>query len=552
MSKFNNFLDHNAKKNGGALTLSSSLRNNNMQSKGHDRSIFNYMPCIHKDSVLNLDPFGEKYKLSHIEGLQIPIAYEMETNKTVFYTVSDIYPEFQYYHGYLQGRTSSGKTMILHNLIINGSTLYSPEQLEFILMDLKERGSNFAFYKDLANVRSIICNDKSPSFFSHLFSHIQEEYTNRMKEIGSYLDIGSYLQAGGKMSRIIVVCDEANLLFNSSNYFFKGCMNSLEQFLRQTRAAGIYFMFSAQDGSFNNDTMKRQMAIKINGAGSSGMNLNKESEQLLSKEFLITFEGFNSVKVKSFFRENIEQLVNNIKYKQKQHGYIRLPYQYKFNEQIEFEGIEEVLSPKEYGRLYFGLHLFENRNMFLQILRNKLYGNNSLILGDKNKCLIPMFINLVIQALYFNNCSVIIVDLYDDSKELLYNNGVSEDKQPLILSEKKDIEALKNLDDENPINEYIGEKHLIVFQFGAHSLYGSVTINHENFSHIIFAERAPEIHNVLSNIIVMPSTHHNKKNLGKLSDFIEFDDDSDEFLRGYCKLINNKSNNNIEEFVQYK
>ena len=55
-------------------------------------------------------------------------------------------------HGLITGATGTGKTVLLHNIILNAAELYSPEDLQMILMDFKE-GTEFACYDGLPHMR---------------------------------------------------------------------------------------------------------------------------------------------------------------------------------------------------------------------------------------------------------------------------------------------------------------------------------------------------------------------------------------------------------------
>jgi len=58
------------------------------------------------------------------------------------------------YHGIVCGTTGSGKSVLLHQIIIEGSKSYTPNELQFVLLDYKE-GTGFKVYKDLPHAKII-------------------------------------------------------------------------------------------------------------------------------------------------------------------------------------------------------------------------------------------------------------------------------------------------------------------------------------------------------------------------------------------------------------
>ena len=108
-------------------------------------------------SLLNMLTPANLWKRDASEGVEIPIG--MVNSSEVQYFVlghSDGTSDVPH-HCLVGGATGSGKTVLLHDIICNGAWFYSPEALQFVLLDYKE-GTEFKVYEHLPHVRVLSCS----------------------------------------------------------------------------------------------------------------------------------------------------------------------------------------------------------------------------------------------------------------------------------------------------------------------------------------------------------------------------------------------------------
>lgn len=149
------------------------------------------------------------------------------------------------YNALVGGGVGSGKSVLLHNIIVGLSMQYSPSELRLCLLDFKE-GTEFSIYRDLPHVR-ILSTESSVTFGIEVLKWMQEEITRRaerFKAVGES-DLVSYREkTGEKMPRIIMIADEFQRLLDVRN---AGNVDGLvDDLIRRGRSFGFHFIFATQ------------------------------------------------------------------------------------------------------------------------------------------------------------------------------------------------------------------------------------------------------------------------------------------------------------------
>lgn len=183
-----------------------------------------------------------------------------------------------YHHCLLGGSTGSGKTVLLHNIICNTAWLYSPADVQFLLLDFKE-GTEFMIYKDLPNVK-VLSIKSEVEFAMNVFDFLEEEITRRgdlFRNAGGVSDIRSYnAQAKTKLPRYIIVIDEFQKLFDTSMSLADRFAQKITDIGKRGRSFGINMILSTQGlGGLNVGNCLSEFGLRISMRLNSDMECNR-------------------------------------------------------------------------------------------------------------------------------------------------------------------------------------------------------------------------------------------------------------------------------------
>ena len=171
----------------------------------------------------------------------------------------------------IAGTSGSGKSKFLHNIILSAAYNYSPEELEFYLIDFKD-GVEFSVYKDKKDLNiphiSFISLENKPEDALDILNKIKNEKTRRnelFKKAGNFSNLKSYEESSvvkeGKfphLKRLIVIIDEyQNFLVNTSNHLNYKCQTELVSLLKEIRSTGISIILSSQDISIDSEGLNQ-------------------------------------------------------------------------------------------------------------------------------------------------------------------------------------------------------------------------------------------------------------------------------------------------------
>ena len=159
-------------------------------------------------------------------------------------------------HALIGGGTGSGKSTFLHDIIANAAWLYSPEELQFILLDMKS--VEFGIYKHLPNVQ-VLSTKSEKAYGANLLSYVCGEINRRKRMFGDAgcKDIKEYNSGQHKIPRILVVIDEFQNLFVQEGAIgnlkeanlSKKIESAFNVILKEGRAFGIHFILATQNAS---------------------------------------------------------------------------------------------------------------------------------------------------------------------------------------------------------------------------------------------------------------------------------------------------------------
>ena len=173
-------------------------------------------------------------------------------------------------HVLIAGKTGSGKSTMMHALITNLSLMYSPDELQFYLIDFK-KGVEFKVYDHyrLPHAR-VIAIESEREFGLSVLEQLDRELKRRgdlFRDL-AVQDLAGYRGTGHPepMPRVLLIIDEFQELFIEDDKLAQDSSLVLDRLVRQGRAFGMHVLLGSQTlgGSYSlpRSTMG-QMAVRI-------------------------------------------------------------------------------------------------------------------------------------------------------------------------------------------------------------------------------------------------------------------------------------------------
>ena len=173
-------------------------------------------------------------------------------------------------HVLIAGKTGSGKSTLLHALVTNLAMWYSPDEVEFYLIDFK-KGVEFKTYASqrLPHARAIAV-ESDREFGLSVLQRLDAELSRRgdIYRRASVQDLASYRQVTGAvaMPRTLLLIDEFQEFFSEDDKLAQEASLLLDRLVRQGRAFGIHVLLGSQTiggtSGLNRSTIG-QMAVRV-------------------------------------------------------------------------------------------------------------------------------------------------------------------------------------------------------------------------------------------------------------------------------------------------
>ena len=206
----------------------------------------------------------EIWSLSTIEKLSVPLGKSGAT-KLQNFTLGRGTAQ----HALIAGKTGSGKSTLLHVLITNLALWYSPDEVEFYLVEFK-KGVEFKTYvtHKLPHAR-VIAVESDREFGISVLQKVDSELKRRgelFREQGVQDIAGFRKKCKDPMPRILLIVDEFQEFFIDDDRIAQEANLLLDRLVRQGRAFGIHAIMGSQtlDGAYTigRSTMG-QMAVRV-------------------------------------------------------------------------------------------------------------------------------------------------------------------------------------------------------------------------------------------------------------------------------------------------
>ncbi|MCE9630801.1 MAG: cell division protein FtsK [Planctomycetia bacterium] len=173
-------------------------------------------------------------------------------------------------HCLIAGKTGSGKSTLMHAMITSLALQYSPNEIQFYLIDFK-KGVEFKLYDHYALPHArVIAIESEREFGLSVMEQLDRELKRRgdlFREL-SVQNVAGFRQTGhpDPMPRILLIIDEFQEIFVEDDKIAQDASLILDRLVRQGRAFGIHVLLGSQTlgGSYSlpRATMG-QMAVRI-------------------------------------------------------------------------------------------------------------------------------------------------------------------------------------------------------------------------------------------------------------------------------------------------
>ena len=256
-------------------------------------------------------------------GIKIPVG-KKPINETLFFELGGNTVD---YFAMVGGRPGYGKTVLLHNIIRNGAIIYSPEELQFWLIDCKD-GVGFQVYKNLPHAKFISLNNNLDLILNalqllqeemknraKLFNEATEEYHMSIAKIEDYREICNRV-----LSRIVLVIDEFQLLLSGGYRQANLAKEILTDLIKRGRSAGINIIFCTQsyrNVDFDTNLITLRIAFSLESYDSEKILRNDTASQLRQRGEAILNKTGNkqdNIKFQCAFIDEKTALVKYVKF----------------------------------------------------------------------------------------------------------------------------------------------------------------------------------------------------------------------------------------------
>ncbi|PYY34492.1 FtsK/SpoIIIE domain-containing protein [Curtobacterium sp. MCPF17_046] len=183
-----------------------------------------------------------------VEGLTAPIAWTPAGPVDVTFGDDVV-------HGLVTGSSGQGKSNLLQLVIHALAARYSPDELEFYLLDMKEGVTLATMAPSMSEAAylphaRVIGLQADQEYGLAVLQEIERVYKRRMAQISSAQSIAAYRRANPdvRMPRIVVIIDEFQLLLASdADRVGQDAAAKLLSLVKLVRAAGIHIILASQE-----------------------------------------------------------------------------------------------------------------------------------------------------------------------------------------------------------------------------------------------------------------------------------------------------------------
>lgn len=195
--------------------------------------------------------FATAYKEPYAEvdgDLEIPVGVEPGGDVANF-ILND---SADHCHSFIVGSTGSGKSSFLHSIAMGAMMKYSPQDIQFYIMDFKQ-GVEFGAYKESKHVKALLINNQDLQITVEILRDLERERRERAelftrtgnKQISTY----NRSNPESRKPHIVLMVDECQELFKSTmdnSAMYRDITTLIQTIAHQGRAYGIHLILATQ------------------------------------------------------------------------------------------------------------------------------------------------------------------------------------------------------------------------------------------------------------------------------------------------------------------
>lgn len=157
-------------------------------------------------------------------------------------------------HSFIIGQTGSGKSVLLHDIILEAIRKYSPEDLQLYLLDCKLGGVEFNRYKGVKHARALLVDNSDIQVILEILRDLRDQMQDRgklLREAGvQKIDDYNQSHSENRMFRIWVVIDECHVLFEqhatSERKARAEMIDIINKVATEGRSQGVHLIMATQ------------------------------------------------------------------------------------------------------------------------------------------------------------------------------------------------------------------------------------------------------------------------------------------------------------------
>ncbi len=222
-------------------------------------------------------------------------------------------------HLLIAGQTGSGKSVLLNSMLLSVMMIYTPDEVEMILVDPKF--IELSTFSESPYTKTVITEaEQAVKELERLVSVMNERYISFMESKSKNLSSYNKKTKGKKMKRILMVFDEYAALMEENKDLAKRLESAIKILSQKARAAGIHLIICTQSPRADiittiiRNNMTARVGLRVSDSHASSLILDSSgAETLLGKGDMLlkTASSSEFLRAKSPFvtEEEIEAFI---------------------------------------------------------------------------------------------------------------------------------------------------------------------------------------------------------------------------------------------------